>query len=222
MAKLVQLPNTRPANPSETQVVQYLLEHLPNTFTLIPNAEVVQSGSPPFEYDLIILAPHAVYVVEVKRWLGGIQGDDHTWLIGGLHYRPNPWLTANNKARALKSAIEKRQPGIGQFWVEAVVAIADEQAELALRGECRARVFRYTDLPAFLANPLALGGKANDLRPMQAYIEKAVLEAARGRQDQPLQYGSYRVLETLSRRDAVAEFLARNLLLPDSPSARLR
>lgn len=222
MTKLVQLPNSRPANPSEAQVIQYLLGHLPNTYTLIPNAEIVQSGSPPFEYDLIVLAPHAVYVVEVKRWLGGIQGDDYTWLIGGLHYRPNPWLTTNNKARALKSAIEKRQPGIGQFWVEAVVAIADEQAELALRGECRQRVFRYTDLPAFLTDPQALSGKAGDLRPVQAYIEKAVLEAARGRRDQPLQFGSYRVLETLSCRDAAAEFLARHLLLPDSPAVRLR
>lgn len=222
MAKLVQLPNTHPVNPSEAQVVQYLRDHLPNTYTLIPNAEIVQSGSPPFEYDLIVLAPHAVYVVEVKRWLGGIQGDDFTWLIGGLHYRPNPWLTTNNKARALKSAIEKRQPGIGPFWVEAAVAIADEQAELALRGECRSRVFRYTDLPAFLTDSQALGGKANDLRSVQAYLEKAVLEAARGRQDQPLQFGSYRVLETLSRRDAAAEFLARSLLLPNSPPARLR
>ena len=47
-------------------------------------------------------------------------------------------------------------------------------------------------------------------------------QAARGRQAGPLQYGSYKVIETLSRRDLVSEFLARNLLLPDSPPVRLR
>lgn len=222
MAKLIQLPNSRPANPSEAQVVQVLVDRLPNTYTIIPNAEISQPGGPPFEYDVIVIAPHAVYVVEAKRWLGGIQGDDFTWLVAGIHHRPNPWLTANNKSRVLKSAIEGRLPGLGRFWTEAVVAIVDDQGSLNLRGKCRERVFHLADLPAFLMDAAALEGKAGDLRPQRAHLEAAVLQAARGRQSGPLQYGSYKVIETLSRRDLVSEFLARNLLLPDSPPVRLR
>ncbi len=67
-----------------------------------------------------------------------------------------------------------------------------------------------------------LEGKAGDLRPLRGKLETAIQQAARGRQAGPLQYGNYRVLETLSRRDLVSEFLARNLLLPDSPPVRLR
>ena len=222
MAKLISLSASRPANPAETQVVQLLVERLPNTYTVIPNAEISQPGGPPFEYDLIVIAPHAVYVVEVKRWLGGIQGDDFTWLVAGLHHRPNPWLTANNKARVLKSALERQVLGQGRFWVEAAVAIVDEAGELNLRGACRKRVFRYNDLPAFLSDASALEGRGGDLRPARGRLETAVQAAARGRQSGPLQYGSYRVIETLSRRDLVSEFLARNLLLPDSPPVRLR
>lgn len=222
MAKLITLPNSRPANPSEAQVVQVLVDRLPNTYTVIPNAEISQPGGPPFEYDVIVIAPHAVYVVEAKRWLGGIQGDDFTWLVAGIHHRPNPWLTANNKARVLKSAIEGRLPGLGRFWTEAVVVIVDDQGSLNLRGKCRERVFHLADLPAFLMNAAALEGKAGDLRPQRAHLETAVQQAARGRQSGPLQYGSYKVIETLSRRDLVSEFLARNLLLPDSPPVRLR
>ena len=43
MAKLIQLPNSRPANPAEAQVVQALVDGLPNTYTIIPNAEIVQT-----------------------------------------------------------------------------------------------------------------------------------------------------------------------------------
>jgi len=222
MAKLIQLPNSRPANPAEAQVVQLMVDRLPNTYTVIPNVEIVQPGGPPFEYDGIVIAPHAVYVVEIKRWLGGIQGDDFTWLVAGIHHRPSPWLTANNKARVLKNALEQRMPGLGRFWVEAVIAIVDDAGQINLRGGSSKRVLRYADLPAFLMDAAALEGKAGDLRPNRAYLETALQQAARGRQAGPLQYGSYRVIETLSRRDLVSEFLARNLLLPDSPPVRLR
>ena len=73
MAKLVVLPDARPIEQGETLVVQYLRQVLPDTYTLIPNAEIAEPGRPPFEYDLIVLAPHAIYVIEVKRWRGGIR-----------------------------------------------------------------------------------------------------------------------------------------------------
>ena len=222
MAKLIQLPNSSPVNPSEAQVIQLLVDQLPNTYTVIPNAEIIQQGGPPYEYDAVVIGPHAIYVVEIKRWLGGIQGDDYTWVIASMHRRPNPWITTNNKARVLKSAIEKHLPGLGRFWVDAVVAIVDDAGQINLRGNCRERVFRYTDLPAFLMDASALEGKGEDLRPQRSWLEKAVQQSARGRQIGPLQYGNYRVIETLSRRDFMSEFLARNLLLPDSPPLRLR
>lgn len=222
MAKLIQLPGARPADEGESLVVNHLRDSLPDTYTLIPNAEITEPGRPAFEYDIIVVAPHAVYVVEVKRWRGGIQGDDHTWFVADRHRRRNPWPTANNKARVLKSHIQRRQPACDPLWVEAVVAIADDQGVLDLRGHCRSRVFRYTDLPAFLTDASRLGHLANDLRPMRAYIEKAIKEAAQGRRAGPLRFGDYEVLETLSRRDHVAEYSARNLLLRGEEQVRLR
>lgn len=222
MAKFITLPGARPADEGEALVVNHLKNALPETYTLIPNLEIRQRGAPAYELDLVVIAPHAVYVVEIKRWLGGIEGDDYSWRIGGLHLRLNPWPTVNNKARVLKSLIRERQPACAEAWVEAVVAIADETGALNLQGASRERVFRYSDLVAFLRDPAALEGKASDLRPLRAYLEKAVLETGRGRPSGPLRYGNYEVKETLSRRDAVAEFLARNVLLPNSPDVRLR
>ena len=92
MAKLIQLPVARPADEGEALVIQHLRTALPDTYTLIPNVEIVERGRPAFEYDLIVIAPHAVYVVEVKRWRGGIRGDDYTWLVAGQHRRQNQKL----------------------------------------------------------------------------------------------------------------------------------
>ncbi len=222
MAKAILLPGARPANEGESLVVNYLKEQLPGTYTLIPNVEIAEPGRPAFEYDLIIVGPRAVYVVEIKRWLGGIRGDDYGWTVAGQHRRQNPWPTANNKARVLKSQIERRCLNCAHVWVEALVAIADDQGELNLRGACRDRVFRYTDLPAFLTNPAAVGDKSGDLRPLRGPLEKALQEAGRGRPDAVLRFGDYEVEETLARRDAVSEFLAHSILLRGAEKVRLR
>ncbi len=222
MAKVILLPGARPADVGEALVLKHLETALPGTFTLIPNVEIVEPGRPAFEYDLVVVGPYAVYVVEIKRWLGGIRGDDYVWTVAGQHRRHNPWSTANNKARVLKSQIERRQPVCGKSWVEALIAIADDQGDLELRGACRDRVFRYTDLPAFLTDPAALGDKSGDLRPLRSYLEKAIQHAGSGRPDKMLRFGDYEVEETLLRRDAVSEFLARNVLLHGDARARLR
>ena len=83
MARLIILPASRPQDEGETLVVDYLREALPDTYTLVPNIEIIGPGRPPFEYDLVVVTPHAIYTVEVKRWRGGIRGDDDTWLVGG-------------------------------------------------------------------------------------------------------------------------------------------
>ncbi len=221
-ARLIQLPGASPVNEGEKLVVNYLREQLPGTYTLIPNVEIIQRGYPTFEYDIIVVAPHAVYVVEVKQWRGGIRGDDHTWIVAERYHRPSPWLLTNTKARVVKSEILQRQPSCAPLWVEAVVAIADRQGKLDLQGELSKRVFRYTDLPAFLSDASALGSNAKDLHFKRANIEKAIKEAARGRSVGPLRFGDYEVQETLSRQDGVADYLAHNILLEREELVRLR
>jgi len=59
-------------------------------------------------------------------------------------------------------------------------------------------VVRYIDLPALLMDPTRMQGNGEDLRPLRAYVERAILEAGRGRRLGPLTYGHYEVVETLS------------------------
>ncbi len=222
MAKLITPPGAQPAEAGEAKVIDFLRNALPETYTLFPNLEIAERGRPPFEYDLIVVAPHAVYVVEVKNWRGGIRGDEVTWWVGGRHARPNPWPTANNKARVLKSRIQELQPSCRGVWVDAAVAIADDQGVLQLPGALNQRVFRYTDLPAYLTDPALLSGNLVDVSPLRAYLEKAIQQASHARTPQTLTFGGYEAVETLMQSDAVAEYLARNTLLPNAPNVRVR
>ncbi|MBE2240120.1 MAG: protein kinase [Caldilineaceae bacterium] len=222
MAKLIIPPGAQPAEAGEAKVVDFLRNALPETYTLLPNLEIAERGRPPFEYDLIVAAPHAVYVVEIKNWRGGIRGDEGAWLVGGRHARPNPWPTANNKARVLKSRIQELQPSCRGVWVDAAIAIADDQGVLQLTGALNQRVFRYTDLPAYLTDPSLLPGGGADARPLRAYLEKAIQQASHARSPRTLAFGGYEAVETLLQSDAVAEYLARNTLLPNAPHVRVR
>lgn len=223
MAKLILLSGSSPADEGERLVVNYLEQQLPDTYTLLPNVEITQGGRPPYEYDLIVLAPHALYAVEVKRWRGGIEGDDHTWYVGPNRVpRPNPYPTANNKARVLKSRVENYQPALGNFWVQAVVVIADDQGQLQLRGTARDWVCRYTDLDALLRNKDALPVTATDLRSFRGPLETTLRTVAQGRRMGPLRFGDYEVIETLARRDHVTEYLAQHTFLRGQERVRLR
>jgi len=223
MAKVIRIQGARPADEGESLVVHHLESVLPSTYTLLPNIELAQPGSPPFEYDIVVISPHALYVIEVKRWRGGIRGDDSMWLVAGRYNRPNPLLTTNNKARVLKSLIKRLLPAAaGSIWVEAVVAIADDQGTLEIRGQSRDRILRYTDLFTFLTDRSALNGRDADIRSYRGSLEVDLQRVARPRSVAPLRYGDYEVKETLLRRDDVAEFLAINTLLRDPQPVRLR
>lgn len=222
MAKLLNWGG-KPVNDGERLVINTLQQQLPDTYTLIPNVEIQEGGRPPYDYDCIVLAPHALYVVEIKQWRGGIEGDDYTWHIGSQRIsRPNPYSTTNNKARVLKSHLSNQQPAIGSFWVQAIVAIADDQGTLTIHGQARDWVRQYTDLPALLQDASAIPYHAAHLRQHRGPIENSLQHICRGQQPGPRRFGPYVVKETLSHRDNISEYLAQHELQREARVVRLR
>jgi len=222
MARFMPISGARPINEGEQSLVQLLRDQLPETYTIIPNFELINAGQPAYEYDLVVIAPHALYVVEAKQWRGGIRGDDYNWYVGdGKRPRRNPWPTANNKARVLKSRVEATVR-LHQIWVGAVVAIIDDDTRLELPGTWQNLVANYADVPAILRDASLLGGKAGDLRAIRPQIERAILQAAQGRRLGRLRFGDFVVDETLSQSEAVSEYLATNEALADDRVYRLR
>ena len=211
----------------ETLVISHLQRALPDHYLLYPNIEITEPERPPFEYDLMVVAPHAVYVVEVKRWLGKITGGDITWTLSSGTTRPNPLQSANFKARVLKGRLLRLNPALQPVWVQACVAIADDKTALQLTGAAAERTFLYPDLPAFLMDPARLTPTGRPILPnliahLRSDIRDAIEQEARARSHVPLRFGHYEVTDTLSRTELTDEYVARNVHLQHSAPVRLR
>lgn len=236
MAEIITLGGAQPVDDSEALVVSHLARELPHSYLLYPNLEIRerhgqygQHYGQPYEYDLIVVAPHAVYVVEIKRWLGRITGGDHSWELSSGVIKPNPLRLANHKARVLKGHLIRHSLGLKQeVWIEACVAIADAKTVLNLTGAAGERTFRYQDLPAFLQDPSRLhppygvivpNGIVGHVKPIRDAIEQE--ESVRARGKVPRRVGHYEVVEMIDSTSLVTDYLARNVYLGDMPT-RLR
>ena len=80
MAKVI--PIGQPANESERQAIGFLRDHLPDGWLIFHNFEMRQ-GQEVFEIDIAILAPHAVYLVDVKGTRGNIDVYGSKWYPEG-------------------------------------------------------------------------------------------------------------------------------------------
>ncbi|MGI8552326.1 MAG: methylation-associated defense system protein kinase MAD6, partial [Dehalococcoidia bacterium] len=207
-------------NDGERRVIAFLRERLPDGYTIMPNREIAEPGGQSFDYDAIIVAPHAVYALEIKDWRGRILGDEREWLVND-DTRPSPLLATQRKARVLNSKLTAHTPALGRIWVEAVVVMASEPEELELTPEVARRVFRLNALAGFLTDPAGVGQRPEAIKNLSGHVVRALTERLRGRAG-PLVFGSYEVVETIEQGDEETWYRARHRLMPKLPPVRLR
>lgn len=100
-----------PVNAGEERLLNRLENFLPDNYLLVPNGEYAHKSPQGmvqyWEYDCIVIAPHAIYHIENKDWAGHLYGDDFQWSING-HERPNPFKTAELKSKLLKDMLREK------------------------------------------------------------------------------------------------------------------
>ena len=113
------------------------------------------------EIDVIVVAPHAVYLIEIKDWGPYIQGNDQEWYLNKTRERKNPHRTLNYKCRVLLSLIEKVSADIPQkVWFQGVVVIARNNVVLELDGQCEYTTYAMNQsLIGYLSDPLQLSAR---------------------------------------------------------------
>src|SRR5580700_11420906 len=105
MARIIPTPSGGgPVGPFEPKVLDALRSNLPDTYLIAPNFQLKQQGHSALEYDFVVLAPHALYVVEAKEWYGRLTGDDTEWLLNQTPKRCPLWLV-NTKCKVLKTEL---------------------------------------------------------------------------------------------------------------------
>jgi hypothetical protein len=91
MARVIPTPTGGgPVGTFEPKVLETLRANLPDTYLVAPNFQLKQQAHSALEYDFVVIAPHALFVVEAKEWYGRLTGDDTEWLINGFAYQFRP------------------------------------------------------------------------------------------------------------------------------------
>jgi hypothetical protein len=70
-----------PENDSEARAIKRFGKDLPADYFVFHNFEVATGRGLPYEYDIAVLTPHALYHVEVKGYHGEIRGNPVQWVF---------------------------------------------------------------------------------------------------------------------------------------------
>ena len=68
-----------PENDSEARAIKRLGKALPDNCFVFHNFEVATGRGLPYEYDIAVLTPYALYHLEVKGYHGEIRGNSQHW-----------------------------------------------------------------------------------------------------------------------------------------------
>lgn len=146
----------------ELRLHDFLAVRLPDDYYIVPNGEYgarVNGATQFFEYDCIVVAPHAIYHIENKDWGAKIQGDDELWFAGGAE-RKNPHKSATYKSRILAGKLQQKNASWRFGMICTLVTLSHpSQNKFGLdpRSACYASTFVLDDdLVAFLTSPEAI------------------------------------------------------------------
>lgn len=225
MAELIDLGGG-PVNPTEREIIRLLVKGLPKGWSVIPNASMPDRRTGhPYEYDAIVVGPHAVYVVEVKGWRGTIrQLGQSDWQLEGGRIERNPLPLADLKARVLASHLKDADLGGRAPYVQACLVCGADATVFEIFGTDARRCLRPSEIVPYLKDPAQLSARhePDDHRVMHAQLVRAITGSLGARRQVGRRYGSYLTTELQERDDTRAVWLGRHALLPVDRPVRIR
>lgn len=127
MAKVIAIG--QPANESERKAIAFLRDNLPDTFTILHNFDL-RVGRENFEIDIALIAPHAVYLVDVKGTSGEIHVHGGKWYPEGRPAFSSPLAKLRHHAKVVKSLLvgSPERLDMKKVYVDAVVVLTTTNA----------------------------------------------------------------------------------------------
>jgi serine/threonine protein kinase len=211
-AKFLQIGE--PAHDAERQALRFLVEGLPESFTIYGNAWLVERSGVVYELDAVVVAPHCIFVVEIKSYRGRIEGTDNDWWLPEKIRSP---LKLNRiTSQVLKSHLKNASYQAGQVWSEGLVFLS-ATTDVGVRGPAsHDRVHTKKTILAALQDAEFIkrlsGGRA---LASSSSAERELLELFTGAQSGPRpvrRVREYEVVETLDHHGTFTELLGRNTL----------
>ena len=208
------IPIGEPAHDAERQALRFLVEGLPADYTVYGNPWLVERSGVVFELDAVVVAPHAIFVVEIKSYRGRIEGTDNDWWLPEKIRSP---LKLNRvTAQVLKTYLKNASYQAGQVWTEGLVFLS-ATTNVGVRGPAsNDRVHTRKTILAALQDPALIErlsqGRSNT---PSSLAQRELLELFTGAQGGPKpvrRVREYEVIETLDHQDTFTELLGKNSL----------
>lgn len=224
MARLIPSPpGGAPPNPFEQLVLDTYKQKLPRTYQLLPNFVLKQGNRNACEMDIVVLAPHAIYVVECKEWYGHLTGDDWEWLLNERHAFGRPMDLPDKKSKILKSflgAVAQRVK------VEPIYVLPDD-TRISVTGGWQQNCLTLEKSLRFLQDPGKIGvSRANILPDHPTFVNRIQGNWGKRLQAARKKVGSYNLGELLHEDDnngvTIKTYVAHHALITDNNQYRVR
>jgi len=170
------VPKGEPVHEAEARGIEALVRALPDNYWVFSNIELASDRrGQTFEHDAVVLAPHAVFTVELKSWGGRIVGNRDRWTLADGMVVPSPIPLILAKARVLKGRLQSRRRELGGVWVQGLVFLsaADATAQISQDFEdyvvTREGVRKALTDPGWLGHPTAIS--PTQRRAIEDYLQ---------------------------------------------------
>jgi len=216
----------QPTNDSERKAVGFLRDHLPDGWLIFHNFEMRQ-GEEVFEIDIAILAPHAVYLVDVKGTRGNIDVYGAKWYPEGRQPFHSPLAKLRSHAKTMATIIRESNIGLTELrkaHVHATVLLtADDAAVNDPTGIDGPDVIDLKHCLKYFRDTSRIPeNRLDNITRFHSQIAKAITGNAKPKRAAPV-FRDWQVEENLGGTDRYTEYRAKHSLLGKSGGvARLR
>lgn len=198
-----------PAHDAERLAFDFLKGALPGDHTIFTNPTIVNGNGVARELDAVIVAPHAIFVVEIKSWRGRIEGTDHDWYIPNRV--PSPLRKNRQTAQMLNTELRTRSYEAGKVWVQGLVFLSHTTDVGDLGPLARDRVVTKKTVVDALTNPAFVKrlSQRRHLAPVTPTLHSELTQLLRPPTRERRAIQSYDLLEQLEGTDRYAEYRAK-------------
>lgn len=207
------VPIGEPVNDAERLAIAHLRDHLPSSYLVFHNFEIRRDGET-FEVDIAVLAPHALYLVDVKGTRGLIDVYGPKWYPEGRQPYTSPLVKLRGHARTVKGILTESQPGrrdLEGVFVEAAILLTAPDAHLVDQGNRDIdNVTTLKKAASFFQNASRIPARfEKNISRVHGMVRSALVGVAKPRSG-PLVLGDWEVVERLGASDTFTEYRAIN------------
>ncbi len=223
MAKIC-LPkfSSGPVNAGEERLLKFLEVKLPDSYYLIPNGEYpsmnAQGAVQYWEYDCIVVAPHAIYNIENKDFKGRLEANDDSWFCNDTE-KPNPIKSATFKGKLLATYLKKKDHHFGLAWVDSIVTLSSlgqNKSGFESGSFCDNKTFLLDEeLIDYITDNDRLHKSPNAIGHLQASIVDYLVGSSEPKNKVKTEVLSYIIEEIIEANDDYVEYLCHNKFFSD-------